>query len=97
MGAVPTITSRVPDEAYDTAIRENTKASVDSTTGESDATISEKARLNDMTEKRLLDAADDQRRRGAAFAAYKPPVEPTVAPAGTPSVPLSQLDPYLKA
>ncbi|MBC7794273.1 MAG: hypothetical protein H7Z43_11250 [Clostridia bacterium] len=96
---IKTSTDLPTDEAYDEAIKNNSLASVDATTGLSDAQISGTARIADMSEKRRLDASEHQRRRGlwAASAIRAPQDQLPVAPAGTESMKLSDLDPYLKA
>lgn len=100
MSTISSIAPKVKDDndPYETAIRENTKAAVDSSTGITDGKASEIARAKDMTEKRLLDAADETRRRGApALAAIQTKTDAPQVDPNKEIFSLQKLDPYLKA
>ncbi len=86
------------DEKRDSPIVDNLRASYNTITGKDDNQASQEARVADMSKARVdgsISAERDQlARRGKAVPAHltRAPSEPAVADAGTPSIPVSQLD-----
>lgn len=80
-------------------LRDNMLASVDKSTGKSDAQISYDARIHQMSDDRVAGVADDQRRRGVQAKARlaTPEIEPTKPKSDQPTVALADLDPYRRA
>lgn len=83
----------------DDDINDNMKASVDKSTGLSDNQISYDARVHQMTDDRVAQVADDQRRRGVvARARITTPVDETPHHEHRgETIALSDLDPFRRA